>query len=70
MWSLRLKSNGEFYLTYDRTRRLTQDLRGLWEHIGRKNNSYTDYAIMVNQQAGLLCCDDDEGGVRCLVLED
>jgi len=70
MWSLRQKQDGAFYLTYDRSRRLTQDLRGLWEWIGPQGSVHTAHAVLINQQAGLLCCNDDERGVRCLVLED
>jgi hypothetical protein len=69
MWSARQKSDGEVYLTYDRYR-FTRDLRGLWEYLGPKDNTYTAYAVRVNQNAGYLCCADDEGNVRVLVLEE
>jgi hypothetical protein len=70
MWSLRLNRNNEFYLTYDRDRRYTNKLRGIWELVGSQNSNATYRAVEVNQRAGLLCCNDDEGNVRVLVLED
>lgn len=69
MWSLRQKQNGEFFLTYDRSRRYTNNLRGSWEFLGPQDNAYTPYAVRVNQRSGLLCAPDDEGNVRVLVLE-
>lgn len=70
MWSLRQKKTGEFYLTYDRERRPSSSYRGSWEYVGPQSNTYTPYAIRVNQNAGLLCANDDEGNVRVLVLTD
>lgn len=70
MWSLRQKENGEFYLTFDKFRRFTYNLRGLWEFVGPQDVAYTAKAVRVNRNAGLLCCNDDEGGVRVLVLEN
>lgn len=70
MWSLRQKQTGEFYLTYDKYRRFTNNLKGLWEHVGNQGTVMTTNAVRVNQEAGLLCCDDDEGGTRVLVLEE
>ena len=69
MWSLRLKDSGEFYLTYDRERRFTRDLRGRWEFLGEQSNAYIPHVIRTNENNGYLCCNDDEGGVRILVLE-
>lgn len=69
MWSLRQKQSGEFYLTFDRTRRFSNSLRGIWEYVGKQDVAYTAYATKVNEAAGLLCAKDDEGGVRVLVLE-
>ena len=69
MWSLRQKDNGEFYLTYDRNR-YPNGLRGLWEYLGPQSNAYTPYAVRVNENAGYLCANDDEGNVRVLVLTD
>lgn len=70
MWSLRLKEDGTFYLTYDRSRRMNSQSRGIWEFVGPQALSYTDHAVAVNRSAGYLCCNDDEGGVRVLVLEN
>lgn len=70
MWSLRQKKSGEFFLTYDRERRVNPYLRGLWEFVGPQDNAYTAQCVRINEARGLLCCNDDEGNVRCLVLED
>lgn len=70
MWSLRQKDSGDFYLTYDRQRWFTNNLRGLWELVGPQNSAYARFAADVNRKAGLLCCDDDEGNIRVLVLEN
>ena len=70
MWSLRQKPNGSFYLTYDRFRRHSWNLRGLWEYVGPQENSHTAHSVRMNRAAGYLCCNDDEGGVRVLVLEE
>ena len=70
MWSLRQKNSGEFFLTYDRTRRFTSALRGLWEFVGPQGNIYTEKCVKANTARGLLCAPDDEGGVRVLVLEE
>jgi hypothetical protein len=70
MWSLRERKDGSIYLTYDRDRRGTLQLRGLWEFIGWQSNEYVKYAVMVNESAGHLCCPDDEGAMRVLVLTD
>lgn len=70
MWSLKEKDDGTIYLTYDRFRWFTNSLRGIWEPVGPIGAVYTNTAIRVNQRAGYLCCNDDEGNVRVLVLED
>jgi hypothetical protein len=69
MWVIKQKKSGEFYLTYDRERRLSYNLRGLWEYICPQDSTQASYLIRVNQEAGYLCCNDDENGVRMLVLE-
>ena len=70
MWSLRQKEDGSFFLTFDRYRRYSYNLRGTWEWIGPQGNEYTAYAKRVNENLGYLCANDDEGSVRILVLED
>lgn len=70
MWSLRQKENNEFYLTFDKYRRYTIALRGIWEYLGQDGNVHTDHQVRINRAAGLLCAKDDEGGVRVLVLEE
>lgn len=70
MWSLRQKEDGEFFLTFDRSRRFTNNLRGLWEYVGPQDVSYTTHAVKQNERNGLLCCKDDEGAVRVLILEN
>jgi hypothetical protein len=70
MWSLRQRKDGSFFLTYDRERRFTHNLRGTWEFVGPQGNTYTAKCVRTNSQRGLLCCNDDEGNVRVLVLED
>lgn len=70
MWSLRQKTTGEFYLTYDHSRRFTFNLRGIWEWIGPQGASATAKSISANKQAGYLIANDDEGGVRVLLLEE
>ena len=70
MWSLRQKSSGELYLTFDRSRRYDTKMRGLWELVGKKDIAYTAKAVRANEANGLLCCNDDEGNVRVLVLTD
>lgn len=69
MWSLRQKKTGEFYLTFDSQRRFTSNLRGIWEFVGPQDNTYTRKCVETNRGGGLLCCNDDEGNVRVLVLE-
>lgn len=70
MWSLRRKQDGSFYLTYDRFRRFSNNFRGIWEYVGPQDNTYTHHCVRVNENAGHLTANDDEGGVRVLVLED
>ena len=70
MWTLKQRNDGTFYLTYDRYKRHSHNSRGLWEWVGLQGNSYTDFAVRVNEQAGYVCLNDDEGAVRVLVLED
>ena len=69
MWSLKVRNDGTLYLTFDRERRYTNSLRGVWVLVGPQAVSYTAHAVRINENAGLFCVDDDEGGVRCLVLE-
>lgn len=69
MWSLRERQDGSFYLTFDRSRRYLNGLRGIWEFIGHKDDTMISHYVRTNEKAGLLCCEDDEGGVRVLVLE-
>lgn len=70
MWSLRTKSDSSFYLTYDKFRRFDNNLRGLWEFVGSQESLDTARLVKMNQQTGLLCCNDDEGNVRALVLTE
>ena len=70
MWSLRQKQDRSFYLVYDRERRFTHNLRGVWEWVGAQGSEYTAYAVRANRRAGYLCANDNEGGVRVLVLEE
>lgn len=70
MWSLAQKEDGEIYLTYDKFRRYNYQYRGIWEFVGPQDNAYTAYAIRVNQNAGHICCNDDEGNVRVLILTE
>ena len=71
MWSLRLnEEEGRFCLTYDRNRRHTEALRGVWEFIGLQSNENTLPIARANQANGYLCCEDDEGGVRVLILTE
>ena len=70
MWSLRQKVDGSFYLTYDKFRRHSYRLAGIWEHIGKIGSPGMEKIIEINRSAGYLCANDDEGGVRALVLEE
>lgn len=70
MWSLKQRNDGTFYLTYDRTRRFDYNYRGIWEWIGVQGSAYTESVVRKNRAAGYICCEDDEGSVRILVLED
>lgn len=69
MWSLRLKEDGSFYLTYDMYRRYTNSLPGVWELVGPKDLALTKYCVKVNELRGLLSAEDDQGNMRTLVLE-
>lgn len=69
MWSLRVRPDNTVYLTFDRDRRPTNQLRGRWELIAMQNATETNKIIWVNTKSGYLCVDDDQGGVRMLVLE-
>jgi len=69
MWSLRQKQDGTFWLTYDRDRYYTNNLRGRWEFVGKQDSAYTAHCVRTNQKAGYPCVNDDEGNVRVLVLE-
>ncbi len=68
MWSLRQRNDGSFYLTYDGFRRYTHNMPGLWELVGPRNKAETSKFVDINQSAGYLCCPDDEGNMRALVL--
>jgi hypothetical protein len=70
MWSLKQNEDGSVVLTYDRTRWVSNRCRGLWEIVGKQDLLHTNRCVEVNQRAGLLCCNDDEGNVRVLVLEE
>jgi hypothetical protein len=70
MWSLRMKEDGTFYLTFDRLHRYTNSLRGIWEWVGSQGMAETARAVRLNERRGYLCANDDEGAVRVLVLTD
>ena len=70
MWTLKEKQTGELYLAYDKERWFTNNLRGLWELVGPQTSAYARYSADVNRSIGLLCCDDNEGNIRVLVLEE
>jgi len=70
MWSLRIRQDGSFYLTYDRNRIRRYDFRGSWEYIGRTSDNDMARISRINRAAGLLVADDDRGDTRVLVLED
>ena len=69
MWSLRQKADGSFYLTFDRGRRFTYQLRGVWDFVGRADNEHTQKYVRANLQAGYYVLPDDEGSMRMLILE-
>lgn len=69
MWFLKQKKTGEFYLSRDGYSRFNGNLRGMWEYICQQDGFYASYLVRVNQEAGYLCCNDDENGIRLLVLE-
>jgi len=70
MFRLRQKSDGTIYLTYDRFYRYTYNMPGIWELVGPKDNLLTHHCVRMNEKAGYLCCDDDEGQTRVLVLTE
>lgn len=70
MWSLRQRNDGSMYLTFDKFRRYTHNLPGLWEFVGSQIHVDTPRLVEMNRRAGYLCCPDDEGGVRALVLTE
>jgi hypothetical protein len=70
MWSLRERNDGSMYLTYDKFRRYTHSLPGLWEFVGSQIHVETPRLIEMNRRAGYLVVNDDEGGVRALVLTE
>lgn len=70
MWSLRTKDDGTFYLTFDRSRRYTYNLRGEWVWICSSTAVTKGFYIQMAKMTGHLVAEDDEGGVRALVLED
>lgn len=77
MWTLKMRQDKSFYLNYDKTRRFFQDglgyhslnLPGQWELICHQGQTGTDHIVQVNKNAGYFCVNDDEGGVRALILE-
>jgi len=70
MWVIKQKSDDSFYLTYDRTRSINPNLRGIWEWVGKSDNLYTAHCVKVNEQQGLICAKDDEGNTRVLILTE
>lgn len=70
MFRLKQKPDGTIYLTYDRFYRYSHNMPGRWEIIGPIGTTLTNYCVRVNQKAGYLCCDDDEGQTRVLVLTE
>ena len=70
MWSLRVKPDGSFFLTFDKFHRFTNNLRGSWQYVGPQGNTYTAHCVRMNKRSGYLCANDDEGSVRVLVLEN
>lgn len=77
MWTLKMRKDKSFYLTYDKTRRYfqyevgnhSQNLPGQWELICNQGQKDTDHLVRVNQNAGYFLVNDDEGGIRALILE-
>ena len=69
MWVLNQKDDGTVYLHYDHYRRYNYQNRGRWEWMGTQNNAFTDYCAAVNRAAGHIVANDDQNGVRVLVLE-
>ncbi len=70
MFSLRQRQDGSFFLTYDKFRYPDRNVRGLWELVGKQYKLETDRLVKINRKAGYMCCDDDEGNVRALILTD
>jgi hypothetical protein len=70
MWSLRERTDGSIYLTFDKFRRYTYTVPGLWEFVGSQIHVDTPRLVEQNRQAGYLVLNDDEGGVRALVLTE
>ena len=70
MWTLKVRQDGSVFLSYDRTRRFNPRFRGLWEYIGPRDHEDIGRIIEVNEAAGVMCVEDDRGGVRMLVLKD
>jgi hypothetical protein len=70
MWCLKQKLDGTIYLTYDRYYRYTRNVPGIWELVGSKNDPLVHHCVRMNRKAGYLCCDDDEGQTRVLVLTE
>ena len=48
MWSLRLREDGSFYLTYDKDRWFTNNLPGIWELVGPKDSAQTKHCTAIN----------------------
>lgn len=69
MWVIDKKTDGTFYLVYDKARKFNYQLRGLWELIGRSDREDSQFYVRANQQAGYWVLPDDEGNNRMLVLE-
>lgn len=70
MWTLKTLESGETILTYDKTRYRTNQERGTWAYIGLQSSPMINEIIRINEANGLVCCNDDEGSVRVLVLQD
>jgi hypothetical protein len=70
MWSLRQRNDGSFYLTFDKFRRFTHTVPGLWEFVGSQIHVDTPRLVEMNRACGYECVEDDEGGVRALVLTE
>ena len=68
MWSLKHRLDGSFVLAWDRERRYDHNFPGLWEFVGKASHAETPRLVEANLAAGYMCCIDNEGNVRALVL--